>query len=158
MPRATLDRTDARLLLALQAEPRATTMRLAELLGLSRNTVQARLAALERHDTRAALNRGANLEALGYPLTVFIFTRVRQDMLGPVGDDLARIPEVIEVVGVSGEVDLLVRVAAADADDLYRIAGMVLAIGGVERTTTALAMRDLVPYRIAPLLERIAGT
>ncbi|WP_449353777.1 AsnC family transcriptional regulator [Streptomyces malaysiensis] len=39
----TLDATDARILLALASEPRATVVALAEQLGLSRNTVQARL-------------------------------------------------------------------------------------------------------------------
>jgi hypothetical protein len=34
---------------------------------------------------------------------------------------------VLEVFGLSGAADLLVRVAARDADDLYRIAGQLLA-------------------------------
>jgi hypothetical protein len=41
-----------------------------------------------------------------------------------------------------------------DAEDLYRIAGQLLALRGIERTTTALAMRELVPHRITPLLRR----
>jgi DNA-binding Lrp family transcriptional regulator len=52
--------------------------------------------------------------------------------------------------------DLLVRVAARDADDLYRIAGQLLATDGVERTTTSLVMRTLVEHRVTPLLERAA--
>jgi hypothetical protein len=47
-------------------------------------------------------------------------------------------------------------VVAADADDLYRIAGQILAIPGVERTNSALVMRELVSYRIKPLLQRRA--
>ena len=50
----------------------------------------------------------------------------------------------------------LVHTVAADADDLYRIAGQILAIPGVERTNTALVMRELVSYRITPLLQRRA--
>jgi DNA-binding Lrp family transcriptional regulator len=42
-----LDATDARLLLALSADPRATVLSLAQQLGLARNTVQTRLARLE---------------------------------------------------------------------------------------------------------------
>ncbi|MDT7653420.1 MAG: hypothetical protein QOI36_4826, partial [Pseudonocardiales bacterium] len=42
-----IDATDARLLLALAESPRASVLALAERLGLSRNTVQARLAGLE---------------------------------------------------------------------------------------------------------------
>jgi DNA-binding Lrp family transcriptional regulator len=62
----------------------------------------------------------------------------------------------LEVHGLSGQTDLLVHVVATDADDLYRIAGQILASPGVERTDTALVMRELVGYRIAPLLRRVA--
>jgi DNA-binding Lrp family transcriptional regulator len=62
------------------------------------------------------------------------------------------------VHGLSGPTDLLVHVVATDADELYRIAGQILAIPGVERTNTALVMRELVHYRITPLLRRRAAT
>ena len=66
-------------------------------------------------------------------------------------------PEVVEVLGMSGEADLLCQVVARDADDLYRIAGQLLATDGVVRTTTSLVMRRLVEHRVAPLLERIVA-
>ena len=62
------------------------------------------------------------------------------------------------VFGLSGASDLLVRIVAVDADDLYRIAGLLLDIPGVERTNMAIAMRELVTYRLTPVLERAAGT
>jgi hypothetical protein len=48
-----------------------------------------------------------------------------------------------------------VQVVASDADDLYRIAGLLLGIDGVERTTTGLVMRRLVDHRVEPLLQRL---
>ncbi|WP_308016594.1 Lrp/AsnC family transcriptional regulator [Streptomyces rhizosphaericus] len=95
-------------------------------------------------------------ECLGHLLTAFVTARVDQHRLAEVSEALAGIAEVVEVFGLSGETDLLVRVVAADADDLYRIAGQILAIPGIERTTTALAMRELVPHRLTPLLLRRA--
>jgi DNA-binding Lrp family transcriptional regulator len=62
---------------------------------------------------------------------------------------------VLEVQGLSGQGDLLVQVVGVAGDDLYRIAGLLLATDGVERTTTSLVMRRLVDRRITPLLERI---
>ena len=44
----TLDETALRILAALAADPNATTVALSQRLGLSRNTVQSRLAALDR--------------------------------------------------------------------------------------------------------------
>jgi DNA-binding Lrp family transcriptional regulator len=52
-----IDATDARLLLALADDPRATVLALAERTGLSRNTVQARLDRLVDHRVRPLLER-----------------------------------------------------------------------------------------------------
>jgi DNA-binding Lrp family transcriptional regulator len=152
----TVDSTDARLLLALAESPRATVLALAERVGLSRNTVQARLAGLEARGVLTSFERRIDPAALGYPLTAFVTVQVTQRMLAEVAAALRDVPEVLEVLGLSGPADLLVRVAARDADDLYRIAGQLLATDGVERTTTSLVMRTLVEHRVTPLLERAA--
>jgi len=149
-----IDRTDARLLLALAGQPRATAIALADQTGLSRNTVQARLARLEEQGVLDSFERQIPPAILGCPLAAYITVQVTQRLLDEVAAALASIPEVLQVDGISGPIDLLVHVAAADADDLYRIAGQVLAIPGVERTNTALVMRELVSYRITPLLGR----
>lgn len=150
-----MDPTDARLLLALAEAPRASVLALAQRLGISRNTVQARLAGLEARGVLGSFERRIDPAALGYPLTAFVSMQLVQQRLAEVADALDRVPEVVEVLGLSGEADLLCQVVARDADDLYRIAGALLSIDGVERTTTSLVMRRLVGHRLAPLLERI---
>jgi DNA-binding Lrp family transcriptional regulator len=150
-----VDATDARLLLALAESPRATVLALAERTGLSRNTVQARLAGLEARGVLTSFERRIEPAALGYQLTAFVMVQVTQRLLAEVAAALREVPEVLEVLGLSGPSDLLVRVVARDADDLYRIAGQLLATDGVERTTTSLVMRTLVEHRVTPLLERI---
>src|SRR3954467_8833460 len=168
-----VDATDARLLLALADDPRASVMALSQRLGLARNTVQTRLTRLESNGVLAPLDRrggGAaprprpaplgrrvRPEALGYRLTAYVTVQVVQRSLADVSDALAHIPEVLEVTGLSGVADLLVEVAARDADDLWRITEQVLAIPGVQRTDTALALRRFVEHRLGPLLERAAG-
>ncbi len=151
-----IDSIDARLLLELAEHPRATTVALAEQVGISRNTAQARLARLEQDGALDSFERRIS-QALGYPLTAFITVQVVQRRLAETADALAAIPEVLQVHGISGQFDLLVHVVAANAEDLYRIAGQILAIPSVERSTTALVMRELVDYRITPLLRRHAG-
>jgi DNA-binding Lrp family transcriptional regulator len=152
-----MDATDARLLLALAEDPRASVMALSQRLGLARNTVQARLTRLESSGALAPLDRRVRPEALGYRLGAYVTVQVTQRGLAEVSDGLARIPEVLEVTGLSGAADLLVQVAAKDADDLWRITEQVLAIPGVQRIDTALAMRRFLDHRLAPLLERAAG-
>jgi DNA-binding Lrp family transcriptional regulator len=152
-----VDATDARLLLALAADPRASVMALSQRLGLARNTVQARLTRLETNGVLAPLDRRVRPEALGYHLGAYVTVQVVQRSLAEVSSGLADIPEVLEVTGLSGVADLLVQVVARDADDLWRIAEQMLGIPGVQRIDTALALRRFVDHRIAPLLERAAA-
>jgi DNA-binding Lrp family transcriptional regulator len=153
-----VDATDARLLQALSEDPRATVMALSQRLGLARNTVQARLSRLENAGALAPFDHRVRPAALGFPLGAYMTVTVVQRSLADVSDALAHIPEVLEVTGLSGVVDLLVQVAARDADDLWRITEQVLAIPGVQRTDTALALRRFVEYRTTPLVERLSGT
>ncbi len=67
-----LDSTDARLLLTLGDDPRATVLSLAELVGLSRNTVQARLARFDERAVLTPFEQRVDPAALGYPMTAFI--------------------------------------------------------------------------------------
>lgn len=160
MPKAKyiVDEIDARILHALTKEPRATVVALAEATGLARNTVHSRLARFETDCVVQSFERRIDAAALGYPLTAFIMVTVTQRKLDRIGEALSGIPEVLEVNGLSGVTDLLVHIVARDADDLYRIAGRILDIDGVEKTTTGLAMRRLVDYRLAPLLDAIRSS
>lgn len=54
---------------------------------------------------------------------------------------------------MSGAHDMLIHVVAREAGDLYRVAGRMLDIDGVEQTTTALVMRQFFDYHVMPLLE-----
>lgn len=154
---ATLDGTDKQLLQALSAEPRSTFVALAERLGVSRNTVQARMTRLEHSGAFLPFERCISPAALGYPLTAFIEVNLQQRQIAAIVAQLARIPQVLEAHGMSGQADLLVRVVCADAEDLFRIDATILAIDGVERTATSLSMSELIPYRMLPLLESLAA-
>ncbi|MCU1475758.1 MAG: transcriptional regulator, AsnC family protein [Subtercola sp.] len=156
--RRTADQVDAALLLELIATPDATTVALAEKTGLARNTVRSRQTRYEEEKSLRSFDRRIDPAFLGYPLRAFVVTKVTQRKLAEVGATLSQIPEVLEVQGLSGVADLLIQVAARDADDLYRIAGAILNIDGVKRTNTGLVMRDLVSYRITPLVERVAAS
>lgn len=149
-----LDATDARILLALCDDPRLSGVEIAQRLGLSRNTVQARLVRLESGEALAPVDHRVHPTALGYPLTAFVTARVDQHRLAEIEVSLAEIPEVIEVHGVAGDDDLVIRIVARDTTDLYRVAGQILASPGIERTDVALSMREMVSYRTAPLLGR----
>ena len=80
-----LDGTDTRLLSAMARDPRRTVVALAQKLGLSRNTVQARMAQLEKKHVFLSFERRINPASLGYPLMAFISVHVQQQKLGTAG-------------------------------------------------------------------------
>jgi DNA-binding Lrp family transcriptional regulator len=148
-----LDRVDLELLSALSADPRATVVALADRLGLSRNTVQARMARLDREGAFLSFERSLSTRALGFPIEAFIHVTVRQVELPQITAELARIPEVVQAHGLSGQIDLLVRVACRDTRHLFDTDARILAIEGVERTETSLVMGEVIAHRVSPLME-----
>lgn len=150
-----LDAVDLDLLRALSHDPRATVVALAEKLGLSRNTVQARMGRLEKNGAFLSYERTLSAEALGFPIEAFLQVTVRQAELPTIREALAEVPEVLQAHGMSGPVDLLVRVACRDAQHLFDIDARILSIEGVERTETSLVMREVIGYRVGPLMDMI---
>ncbi|KAA9147833.1 Lrp/AsnC family transcriptional regulator [Microbacterium lushaniae] len=148
-----LDAVDLDLLRALADEPRATVVALADRLGLSRNTVQARMTRLERAEVVLSFERSLSPAALGFPIEAFIHITVRQAALPRIVSDLERIPEVLQAHGMSGQIDLVARVACRDTRHLFDVDARILAVEGVERTETSLVMGEVIPYRVVPLME-----
>ncbi|MHA7158085.1 MULTISPECIES: Lrp/AsnC family transcriptional regulator [Glutamicibacter] len=147
-----VDMTDRRILLALTELAKRSAASLAEHLNLGRNTVQSRLNRLENE---VLLGQEVRVppHALGYNLLAFIELHVEQHHLASITEALAKMPQVLEAHGLTGSADILVRVCAVDAHDLFRIHGQLLHLPGVTRADSALAMADLVPYRTSELLR-----
>lgn len=152
-----LDDVDLQLLAALADDHRATVVALADRLGLSRNTVQARMAKLERGGAFLSYERALALAPLGYPIEAIVAVTVRQADLPRITAEIAGIPEVTQAHGMSGVIDLLVRVAARDTQHLFDIDAQILAVDGVERTETSLIMGEVIEYRVRPLLQKPQG-
>ncbi|UUT35245.1 Lrp/AsnC family transcriptional regulator [Microbacterium elymi] len=155
---AHLDSVDLELLATLSHEPRATVVALADKLGMSRNTVQARMARLDKSGVFLSYERAISSSALGFPIEAFISVTVRQADLPYITGELHRIPEVLQAHGLSGQIDLLVRVACRDTQHLFDTDARILAIEGVERTETSLVMGEVIGYRVRPLMEMARET
>jgi DNA-binding Lrp family transcriptional regulator len=150
-----LDATDARILLALDRDPQATVVALANELGLARNTVQARL----RRMTDGALSRTSRRvepEALGYPLMAFVTVSLSQRMRAEATEALGAIPEIVELMATTGDGDMLARVVVRDTADLNRVTEALLDMPGIVRTSTSIVLKKVWSLRMDPLLERLA--
>lgn len=149
----TLDETDRRILLALDADPRRPVALLAQDVSLARGTVHARLARLESEGHLRPHSSRVRPEALGRGVAASIRVELDQHQITAAIAALERIPEVLECFAPAGDTDLLLRVVATSPDDLYRVAEVVRLCPGILRTSTSLFLREVIPYRVTGLLQ-----
>ncbi|AKU16303.1 Lrp/AsnC family transcriptional regulator [Luteipulveratus mongoliensis] len=152
-----LDDLDARLISLLTTRPQIGVLGASRELGVARGTVQARLDRLLRRGVISSLAPTVDPHALGYPVTAFCTLAIRQqsgheDLL----EHLRGIPEVLEVHTITGDGDLMVRVVARDNPDLQRVIDLVVSTGIVTRTSTVIALAELMARRTEPLVQAAA--
>lgn len=151
-----LDSLDARILLALDHNPNATILALAQTLGVARNTVHARLRRLTEGEVLGPVSKRLDPRALGYDLTAFLELSIRQGTSENAQAALRKIPEIIEIYATTGDSDLRVRLVAKGTADLHRITNLILETPGLLRTTTSIALLEAMPMRLSALLHRAA--
>jgi DNA-binding Lrp family transcriptional regulator len=149
---AALDDLDRRLLLCLAEHPRAGVMELARQLEVARGTVQARMEKLQQRGVVTGYGPDIDLQSIGYDVIAFVTLEISQGALETVVAHLSTLPEVLEVHTTTGPGDLLCRVVAPTNADLQPLIARMLATGGIERTTTQIALTEQIPYRVLPLV------
>jgi DNA-binding Lrp family transcriptional regulator len=149
---AALDDLDRRLLLCLAEHPRAGIMELARQLEVARGTVQARMEKLQQRGVVTGYGPDIDLRSIGYDVIAFVALEISQGALETVVAHLSTLPEVLEVHTTTGPGDLLCRVVAPTNADLQPLIARMLATGGIERTTTQIALTEQIPYRVLPLV------
>ncbi|SRR5712692_2559680 len=159
MPRLAgqIDNLDARLIELLTAEPRIGVLEASRRLGIARGTVQARIDRLQQRGITTGYGPDVDPAALGYAVTGFVTLELSQ----PAGRDqvarrLAGIAEILEAHTITGAGDMLCRVVARTNADLQRVIDAIVAVPGVLRTSTVIALATTVPYRTGPLVRASA--
>ena len=155
---SSIDRLDAELLGLLGEDPRIGVMELSERLGVTRNTVQARLTRLTETGVVAGHLPQVDLAAIGLPVAAQLNVELAQGALDDVVARLVEMPHVLEVHTTTGGADLVVRLAAADNAQLLTLVQEIHAIPGVQRTTTVVLLTTPVRLRVQPLLDHMTGS
>ena len=148
-----MDALDARLIRAISDQPRAAVMELTRQLGVPRQTIKARLDKLRQRGIICGLD--LDLRAMGYEVLAFVSLEIAQGQLQHVAKHLREIPEVLEIHSVTGPGDLHCRVVAHTNDHLQRIIDRILAVPGVDRTTTQIALKEQLRHRVLPLVDLV---
>jgi DNA-binding Lrp family transcriptional regulator len=150
-----IDRLDVELLGVLARNARAGIVELASTLGVTRNTVQARLGRMAADKVLAGFRPDLDLAQLGIAVEAFMALELEQGQLQSVVDRLTAMPEILEVHATTGREDLLVRVATATQADLQVLIQDVVSMRGVSHSNTILALTTPLRYRVQPLLEHL---
>ena len=135
-----MDETDRKLLALLRDSARMPVADLARHLGLSRTTVQSRLARLTRSGVVAGFTvtvANAVDQAL---VRAHVMVTLKPRQAGAIEAALRRIPEVRTLHAVSGPFDLIAVVAAESVAQLDRLLDQIGMLDGVERTTSAIVL------------------
>lgn len=150
-----LDRTDQRLLSALQDDARLTVAELAERVSLSTSPCWRRVRRLEQAGYIEGYHARLSATRLDYGITAFVSV-----VMGSHTQKIARafeakvqnIPEVIACHNVSGRYDFLLEVVATDLAAYGEFARDVLqALPGVTELHSSFSLKSLKPQRRLPL-------
>ncbi len=149
----TLDALDVALIAALREHRRAGVLELSRVTGVARGTVAARLQRLEDSGVITGYGPDVDVGAAGFGVQAFVTLEIAQGDLEAVRDDLEQIPGVLEAHATTGSGDVLCRVAAGSHEALQQILVDLNRSASVVRSTSVVALSQLVPWRALPLLQ-----
>ena len=134
-------RKDQELISILTANARTSLAEIAKMLGVSRATVQGRLARLAREGVIAGYTtiigkdheQSASLSAV-----IMVELEVRQQ--GNVVAALKKRPEIVQCYTLSGPFDLFVKIRCTTSTHLDEIIDWIAEMDGVRRTTSSILL------------------
>ena len=131
---------DELLLSLLRENARATTADIARKLGLSRTTVQNRIARLEQQGVIRGYTVRIDDELERNRIRAHILITLRPKQMPSVVKTLQAMPEVRVLYSISGGFDLIAQAVAASVGEMDVLTDAIGAIDGVERTTTSIIL------------------
>jgi Lrp/AsnC family transcriptional regulator, leucine-responsive regulatory protein len=150
-----LDSFDRKIVAALAADGRLTTVDLAARIGLSPSACTRRLQGLEAGGVIRGYRAMLNADAIGLGINIFVeitLERQNDDTLRAFEAALAACPNVLSCHLMSGSSDYLVHMAARDLPDFERLHANVLGhLPGVARIESKFALREAIDRPLVPI-------
>jgi Lrp/AsnC family leucine-responsive transcriptional regulator len=140
-----LDKKDRLIIKALQQDARQSLSSLGKRIGLSQPAVSERVKKLEEAGVICGYSARIDLPAIGFRLQAVVRVRTTLEHLQWYVALFQTMPEVLDVVRVTGEDCFVVRCAFAEPEDLQRVVDALAAHGSV---TTALVLSHPVSKTI----------
>ncbi|PQA87973.1 Lrp/AsnC family transcriptional regulator [Hyphococcus luteus] len=141
-----MDSTDKAILRILQRDSSTPVSDIAHEVGLSATPCWRRIKKLEEDGVIRARVALADMAALGLSLTAFISVKTPQHneaWLKKFADAIRRIPEILEVHRMSGDIDYLLKVVAPDMASYDRVYKKLIAAAEFSDVTSTFSMEVL---------------
>lgn len=149
------DKTDARILAALQSDARLTIAELSERISLTSSPCWRRVKALEEAGYIRGYHAELDPRRLGYDVTAFVSVLLenhRVDLTESFETAVRGIPEVVACHNVSGRYDFMLEVVARDLEAFGEFGRNVLrTLPGVKEIYTSFSLRSIKTARQLPL-------
>lgn len=147
-----LDPIDHQILSALQENARTPHAEIARRVGMATSAIVERVRKLEERGIVRGYAADIDPRALDLGLLAFVFVRTTDRGSPVTADRLAAVPGVLEVHDVAGEDCYLVKVRAADTEDLYeRLRETFADVPTVVSTRTTIVLKTLKATTALPL-------
>jgi Lrp/AsnC family leucine-responsive transcriptional regulator len=152
-----LDDTDKKILDIVQKDGRTSNVEIARQVSLAPSAVLERVRKLEERGVIRGYSASVEPKAVGFGLTAFV--SVRTNECGDGTDELlAQITEVLEVHDVAGEDSYLLKVRAADPEDLgVLLKEKIKSIPTVVTTRTTVVLQTVKETTALPLYRCAAA-
>jgi DNA-binding Lrp family transcriptional regulator len=135
-----MDDLDQHLLGKLRENARAPVAELARSLGLSRTTVQSRLARLERTGVIAGYAVKLARTEQGALVRAHLMLAVEARQAAAITQALRRLPAVLRLQSVSGPFDMIAELEGQGMEDLDATIAEIAALPGVERASASVVL------------------
>ena len=139
-----MDALDLRILTSLDADARRSYADLARELNVSQPTIADRVRRLETRGILRGTMLCVDLARLGYGIGAFVRIRMNSASKRALLETANKMPQIIEMVTVTGEDCSIARVAARSVEDLAKVLERLSVFG---HTSTSIVLGTLVPPR-----------
>src|SRR5690349_9328334 len=139
-----MDALDLRILTSLNADARRSYADLARELDVSQPTIADRVRRLENRGILRGTMLCVDLARVGYGIGAFVRIRMGSGSKRALIEAAGKMPQITELVCVTGEDCLIARVAARSVEDLSNVLERLSVFG---HTSTSIVLGTLVPPR-----------
>lgn len=150
-----MDRKDHQIVRALMTDGRLSNQDLAAAVNLSPSPCLRRVRLLEERGVITGYAALVDQKAMGYPITIFVGIRLskhEQATVQAFERSIGAIDDIVDCFLMTGDIDYLLRVVAADLDGYERFVRERLhAIDGIASIDTSLAYGVVKQSRVLPV-------